>query len=332
MLNLQKNRQLTSPKDVPQAKTLFRQGLFKISKTKLFKEKQHFYSAPSGFTPWKDILGHLLYFEGSLSSTLQSGLSELKCEAEAGLASSYALYKDSPVRNISRNLGEAFLKTSTNGIIKPPIALEHFIINLPDNLLFDEWKYPLKALLVMTGTAFRLACARYGINLTLDKNSTNIDGWEGLYITGFCDYGTALVDTTRWDDLNHSESDLNPYCIAGYKSETHAACTKMRQIAVHTLLTMAYRPELISESKSFSTSSGYKFSTLKKDKQARNNVWIGEGFISKTRKRLKSDDNEGSPIASHWRRGHWHTYLVGAKKTKQSLKWIEPIHVNSNIL
>jgi len=332
MLNLQKSRQLTSPKDVPEVRNLFRQQLFKISKTKLFKEKQHFYSAPSEFTPWKDILSHLLYFEGSLSVTLQSGLNGLRCEAEAGLASSYALYKDSPVRYISRNLGEAFLKTSTNGIIKPPIALEHFIINLPYNLLFDEWQYPLRALLVMTGTSFRSACARYGINLTCDEKSTDLNGWEGLYITGFCDYGTALVDTTRWDDLQHSEPDLNPYCIEGYKSETHAACTKMRQIAVHTLLTMAYRPELISETKPLSTSSGHRFSTLtKNNKQARNNVWIGEGFISKTRKRLKSDDNEGSPIASHWRRGHWHTYLYGSKKTKQSLKWIEPIHVNSNI-
>jgi hypothetical protein len=235
------------------------------------------------------------------------------------------------VRNISKNLGEAFLKTSTNGIIKPPIALEHFIINLPDNLLFDEWQYPLKALLVMTETSFRSACARYGMNLAFDENSTDINGWEGLWIVGFCDYGSALVDTTRWNDLQHSEPDLNPYCIAGYKSETHAACSKMRQVAVHSLLTMAYRPELISESKPTFFSSGYNFNALRKHKQARNNVWIGEGFISKTRKRSKSDDNEGSPIASHWRRGHWHTYLVGAKKTKQSLKWIEPIHVNSNI-
>jgi hypothetical protein len=331
MLNLQKSSKLDDPKNVPQFRNFFRQQLFKISKTEPFKQKQHLYSAPAGYMPWKDLLSHLLYFEGSLSATLHSGINELKCDAEAGLAASYALYNDSPVRNISKNLGEAFLKTSTNGIIKPPIALEHFIINLPDNLLFDEWQYPLKALLVMTETSFRSACARYGMNLAFDENSTDINGWEGLWIVGFCDYGSALVDTTRWNDLQHSEPDLNPYCIAGYKSETHAACSKMRQVAVHSLLTMAYRPELISESKPTFFSSGYNFNALRKHKQARNNVWIGEGFISKTRKRSKSDDNEGSPIASHWRRGHWHTYLVGAKKTKQSLKWIEPIHVNSNI-
>lgn len=333
MLKLEKTSRVLTPENVPHARNLFRQQLFHISKTKPFKEKKHLYSAPVGYTPWKDLLSHLLYYEGSLSVLLQSGFYEnrLKCETEAGLAASYALYKDSPVRNISRNLGEAFLKTSTNGIIKPPIALEHFIINLPDNLLFDEWKYPLKALLVMTEISFKSACATYRINLTKNQNSTDIDGWEGLWIVGLCDYGSALIDTTNWNDLQHSEPDLNPYCIAGYKSETHAACSKMRQIAVHSLLTMAYRPELISESKSYSTCSGYGFSSLRKQKQARNNVWIGEGFISKTRKRSKSDDNEFSPKASHWRRGHWHTYLIGAKKTKQSLKWIEPIHVNSNI-
>ena len=331
MLNLTQTSRILTPDNVPQARNFFRQELFKITKTESFREKQYLYSAPVGYTPWKDLLSHLLYFEGTLSVLLQRRINELKCETEAGLAASHALYKDSPVRNISRNLGEAFLKTTVKGIIKPPIALEHFILNLPNNLLFDEWNYPLKALLIMTGNSFSSACARYGINLKLDEKSKDLNGWEGLWIIGLCDYGTAIIDTTRWDDMNHAEADLNPYCIAGYKSETHAACSKMRQIAVHTLLTMAYRPELISESKPLSTSSGHNFSSLRKHRQARNNVWIGEGFISKARKRLKSDDKEGSPKASHWRRGHWHTYLTGAKKTKQSLKWIEPIHVNSNI-
>ena len=101
----------------------------------------------------------------------------------------------------------------------------------------------------------------------------------------------------------------------------------MRQIAVHSLLTMAYKPELLSESKP--NSSGTGFGGIGKHKQARNNVWIGEEFIPKARNRLESDDREGSPVAPHWRRGHWHTYLTGQKRKEKSLKWIEPIHVNA---
>ena len=149
------------------------------------------------------------------------------------------------------------------------------------------------------------------------------------YVFGFSNYGTVIIDTSSWSNLNRAKPLLDPYCLPGYETKTHAACSKMQQIAVHSLLTMAYRPELISESKSTLISTGHSFRDLGKHKQVRNNIWIGEGFISKTRKRLESDDREGSPVASHWRRGHWHTYLVGSKREKQTLKWIEPIHVNA---
>ena len=315
------NMPLKSPQEISKAKALFRQGLCWISKDKLFKEKQDLYSAPSGFTPWKQILGQLMHYEMVLPQAMRIGH---QCDKETCVASSYALYHDSPIRNISRNLGEAFLKTSTKGIIKPPIALEHFIINLPRGLLLDDWDQPLDALLVMTGICFKRACERQGINPLLVRNT-----FDGIYVFGFSNYGTVIIDTSSWSNLNRAKPLLDPYCLPGYETKTHAACSKMQQIAVHSLLTMAYRPELISESKSTLISTGHSFRDLGKHKQVRNNIWIGEGFISKTRKRLESDDREGSPVASHWRRGHWHTYLVGSKREKQTLKWIEPIHVNA---
>ena len=315
------NMPLKSPQEISKAKALFRQGLCWISKDKLFKEKQDLYSAPSGFTPWKQILGQLMHYEMVLPQAIRIGH---QCDKETCVASSYALHYDSPIRNISRNLGEAFLKTSTKGIIKPPIALEHFIINLPKGLLLDDWDQPLDALLVMTGICFKRACERQGINPLLVRNT-----FDGIYVFGFSNYGTTIIDTSSWSNLNRAKPLLDPYCLPGYETKTHAACSKMQQIAVHSLLTMAYRPELISESKSTLISTGHSFRDLGKHKQVRNNIWIGEGFVSKTRKRLESDDREGSPVASHWRRGHWHTYLVGSKREKKILKWIEPIHVNA---
>ena len=310
-----------SKENVLEARVFFRKLVAGYSTYKLFKEKQYLYSAPLGFTPWKDILRYLMYYDNVLPQTLNHKWSDhLKADSEAGFAASYALYHDSPVRNISENIGKAFLKTSTKGVSKPPMALEHFIINLPNGLLLDEWDYPISSLLVMTFTCMKKACAKHGFNL-------GMDGLDGLYTFGFSDYGTVLVDTTRWDDMSHAEPDLNPYCVEGYKTETHNACLKMQQIAVNSLLTMAYRPELLSESEPIS--SGYSFRGFTKHKQARNNVWIGEGFIKKSRKRLQSDDREGSPVAPHWRRGHWHTYLTGQKRKKKSLKWIEPIYVNA---
>ena len=312
---------LLSPEQITKGRVIFRQGLSLISKNKLFKEKQKLYSAPSGFTPWRDLLGHLMYYEMALPQAMRFGH---QCDKETCVASSYALHFDSPVRHISRNLGEAFLKTSTKGIIKPPIALEHFIINLPKDLLFDDWDQSLDGLLVMTGMCFKRACARQGIELAMN-------GFDGIYIFGFSNYGSSIIDTSSWKDLHHSKPHLDPYCVQGYETKTQAACMKMQQIVVHSLLTMAYKPELLSESKPLPIISGHSFRDLGKQKQARNNVWIGKEFISKSRNRLKSDDREGSPVASHWRRGHWHTYLVGSKRKNKTFKWIEPIHVNAEM-
>ena len=307
------------PQDVPKAREFFRKGLKTLSEYKLFKKKQDLYLAPSGFTPWRQILGHLMYYEVAIPQAMQYGH---QADKETCVASSYALHYDSPVRNISKNLGEAFLRTSTKGVSKPPIALEHFIVNLPRGLLLDDWDQPLDALLVMTVGCFKRACARQGIRLVTDKA-------DGIYTFGFTDYGSSITDTSVWDDLHHEKRNLDPYCVRGYETQTKAACMKMQQIAVHSLLTMAYKPELLSESQPPLISTGHSFRELGRHKQARNNVWIGEGFKSKSRKRLQSDDNEGSPVAPHWRRGHWHTYLTGPKREQQSLKWIEPIYVNA---
>tara|TARA_R100000781_G_C4066462_1_gene122985 strand:+ start:176 stop:1141 length:966 start_codon:yes stop_codon:yes gene_type:complete len=310
--------------DLSKEKAFLRQMFKKFSKQNLFKKKQHLYSSPLGFTPWKEILGHLFLYDTAFPATVNS---INRCDAEASIAAGYSLEHDSPVRHITKNLGEAFLKTSTKGVIKPPIALEHFIINLPKDLLFDELNQPMIALLVMTGECFEKACVERKVEYVKL-------GFEGLYTIGFCDHGAVFIDTTKWGNMDHEEG-VTPQSIwfdPNYKSQARAAAAKMRQIAVHSLLTMAYRPELLSESKPISSGHSFRELGFEGHKQTRNNVWIGEEFVSKTRKRLQSDDREGSPVASHWRRGHWHTYLIGQKREKQSLKWIEPIHVNAEVV
>ena len=302
-----------------EARAVFQRVIKECSTQKLFKEKQHLYSFPLGFTPWREILGHLVSLDILFHGAMTAGN---ECDQESSITASYALRHDSPVRNISRNLGEAFLKTSTRGVIKPPIALEHFIINLPKGLLFDESDQPLNALLVMTGECFRKACFSRKVKLTMCE-------FDGLFIIGLVNMGEVFIDTTKWGNMDYEEEDPDR-CIGVdpiNKSKADVAASNMRKIAVHSLLTMAYKPELLSESKP--NSSGTGFGGIGKHKQARNNVWIGEEFIPKARNRLQSDDREGSPVAPHWRRGHWHTYLTGQKRKEKSLKWIEPIHVNA---
>ena len=155
-----------------EARTVFQRVIKECSTHKLFKEKQHLYSFPLGFTSWREILGHLVSLDILFHGAMTAGN---ECDQESSITASYALRNDSPVRNISRNLGEAFLKTSTRGIIKPPIALEHFIINLPKGLLFDESDQPFNALLVMTGECFRKACFSRKVKLTMGD-------FDGLFI------------------------------------------------------------------------------------------------------------------------------------------------------
>ena len=92
---------LLSPQQITKARSIFRQGFSLISKNKIFKEKQHLYSSPSGFTPWKELLGRLMYYDIALPQAMRVGQ---KCDMEACVASSFALHYDSPVRYISKNL------------------------------------------------------------------------------------------------------------------------------------------------------------------------------------------------------------------------------------
>ncbi len=102
-------------------------------------------------------------------------------------------------------------------------------------------------------------------------------------------------------------------------------------LLAHTIAYMNTYVEAIDVGEQATTeTSGVGFSRKSKPKQ----LFLPR-MISATqktryvRKPQASDKPKRNSPATHWRRGHWHKYLVGAGKKEEKLKWIEPILVCS---
>jgi hypothetical protein len=102
---------------------------------------------------------------------------------------------------------------------------------------------------------------------------------------------------------------------------------EMARIVFNLLLIMQERPHYIE--------AGKKVGWHKK---RNSELWspnvIGRPYVI-TRSREKFHTEADGTITrnsprTHWRRGHYHTYNVGAGRATKQLKWIEPILVNAN--
>nr|BAR24358.1 hypothetical protein [uncultured Mediterranean phage uvMED] len=321
--------QMEGPADAARLKKFYDQNLRDIRKFPFFKEKQYLYNSPPSFTSWQKILGSLFLFQTAIPAAKQD---VSRANLEASLAASYCIEFDSPVRCISKNLTKAFFKTSIKNTTKPPLAFEHFIINLPKGLLTDDFKVPIDFLIVMTLDCFKHAAALHDVLINFTSKYDHNEG--NCFVFGFAECGTVIYDRFSWSDLKTTYVDENSNCADGYEDQFIDCCEKMRQITVNTFLTMSYEPELLLETKSLPVSVGHSFSELKSTTQARNNIWIGKDFISQSRERIKADESNGSPRSPHWRRGHWHTFLAGPKhkERKQILKWVQPVYVSGGNL
>lgn len=107
---------------------------------------------------------------------------------------------------------------------------------------------------------------------------------------------------------------------------------------VNLLLLMNQQPDIITEeyipSKIVPLQKKYK---VQSDIKPRAICWVGKDFTTRVVK-LKPKQNEdflvvgGSKrkLRPHWRRGHWHTVLKGAKRKERKMRWYQPVFVLGN--
>ena len=107
---------------------------------------------------------------------------------------------------------------------------------------------------------------------------------------------------------------------------------------VNLLLLMNQQPDIITEeyipSKIVPLQKKYK---VQSDIKPRAICWVGKDFTTRIVK-LKPKQDEDMLIVSgskrklrpHWRRGHWHTVLKGAKRKERKMRWYQPVFVLGN--
>jgi hypothetical protein len=107
---------------------------------------------------------------------------------------------------------------------------------------------------------------------------------------------------------------------------------------VNLLLLMNQQPDIITEeyipSKIVPLQKKYK---VQSDIKPRAICWVGKDFTTRVVK-LKPKQDEDFLVVSgskrklrpHWRRGHWHTVLKGAKRKERKMRWYQPVFVLGN--
>ena len=107
---------------------------------------------------------------------------------------------------------------------------------------------------------------------------------------------------------------------------------------VNLILLMNQQPDIITEeyipSKIVPLQKKYK---VQSEIKPRAICWVGKDFTTRVVKlKPKQDDDflvvSGSKrkLRPHWRRGHWHTVLKGAKRKERKMRWYQPVFVLGN--
>ena len=110
------------------------------------------------------------------------------------------------------------------------------------------------------------------------------------------------------------------------------------QTVVNLILLMNQQPDIITEeyipSKIVPLQKKYK---VQSDIKPRAICWVGKDFTTRVVKLKPKQDEEflvvsGSKrkLRPHWRRGHWHTVLKGAKRKERKMRWYQPVFVLGN--
>jgi hypothetical protein len=110
------------------------------------------------------------------------------------------------------------------------------------------------------------------------------------------------------------------------------------QTVVNLILLMNQQPDIITEeyipSKIIPLQKKYK---VQSEIKPRAICWVGKDFTTRVVKLKPKQDEEmlvvsGSKrkLRPHWRRGHWHTVLKGAKRKERKMRWYQPVFVLGN--
>ena len=297
--------------------------------TKSFKALQHRYRCPKGFPTWEEIASTIAFFEDTKDIAVENASN---IDIAVAFLSGVAVRDRSPLRFLSKNMAEAFLRTKDRALEKPEIPFDHFMITVPDGVLVDDWGSSIVVIIVTTTEHFSDV---YMSRLGSDNGITFELPEPGLRLVGLSRAGTAMVGAVTWAGCG-AETPLDLDAGDGMgefnDEDVKDVCRAMQRIAVHSMLIMSAKPELVTEEPPpRPTNPGRGFGGMARDalQSSDNVVWIGKDYVPATASKKRAGDAAGTPKAAHWRSGHWHTVRHGERRKQRRLEWFEPVYVNA---
>jgi hypothetical protein len=301
------------------------------------KSRLDLYKSPPGYFPWNIHLKAVFTASGSVTAAknYQSGD---YIGAKVGEHSREVLENNAPARFLSRELCEAFMNTPIPALTKDILeVLPYMHIMLPRGIVFDHCGDEIVSLMVKAGELYpksnemqdkmnRELCKKYfPDSIITPKHMHGATGVQLVTVTeNGCNCWQEYIDESSrsWHSENIKYSEKSGYD----KKETEM----VMRVGINSLLVHLYEPELITVEKARET-RGQGFSGGP-GKSPLSVTWIGNGFRYLREKETALPGQEGAKgaVRAHWRRGHWHSYLVNKGRTDRVVKWVKPIYVRGS--
>jgi hypothetical protein len=238
---------------------------------------------------------------------------------------SHALSTNAPLIHLTKDLAQAFADTDPSA--EPTdyrMPFHSFILNLPIGLVNDSDGGHFDFIVVSSLSDMRAWWYSTGLPFTHWGLSSD---HEDFYLLGFSLTGGVQYKAIRWDEITSictgsADHEATHFWVApGLSNECNFST--LCRIACNAILAINHSPELFYEEATeirrnpgFGKASTYRGSIR----------WLGKAY--RQSKSTTEAEPTGRAYRPHWRRGHWHTVLHGAKRALRKLQWFQPTYVN----
>ena len=150
-------------------------------------------------------------------------------------------------------------------------------------------------------------------------------------------YVNFVIETGKVHYYAFNWNNLNIYKFIKLPIDDEIVKDHFRTV-VNLILLMNQQPDIITEeyipSKIVTLQKKYK---VQSEIKPRAICWVGKDFTTRVVKLKPKQDEDMLVVAGnkrklrpHWRRGHWHTVLKGAKRKERKMRWYQPVFVLGN--
>lgn len=242
---------------------------------------------------------------------------------------SHALSNNAPLIHVTADLAQAFADTDPSA--EPSdyrMPFPAFILSLPTGLVKDSDGGHFNFVLV--SSVAEVGAWWHSTGLPFSHWGLSNPEAKDFYLCGYSLANGVQYLPVKWLEIGqicHGGLDDggNFKWVAPELSDQCDFSTLCR-IVCNAILAINHAPDLLREevaemrrNKGFSHLSTYTGSIR----------WLGKTY----RRHAGSASTEatGKAYRPHWRRGHWHTVLHGAKRALRKLQWFQPTYVNKGL-